>query len=188
MAEPIATYRTRVRGLWTRRHTLLDAEGRPLGVLTVKRNRLGLVVSGEYQPETGEVLVIRRNPGLLRAQFFLWTEGREWLASSMRWNVVRREITIWSGSKPYRVVPRTGFRRGWRIVATKTGEAARISAPLLGRGCTLEVFRKLDLEVLIFCYFLGSMTLTESLLPTALDGPEQRRGPEPTASGIRPGA
>ena len=117
----------------------------------MRRNRFGVVVSGEYQPESGEVLVMRRNPGLLRAQFMMWTEGREWLASSMRWNVVRREITIWSGSKPYRVVPRTGLRRGWRIVATKTGEVARICAPLLGRGCTLEVFRKLDLEVLLFC-------------------------------------
>ena len=188
MAEPIATYSTRVRGFWNPRHTLLDAAGRPQGVLTVRRNRLGLVVSGEYQPESGEVLVIRRNPGLLRAQFFLWTKGREWLASSMRWNVLRREITIWSGTKPYRVVPRSGFRRGWRIVATKTGEVARISAPLLGRGCTLEVFRKLDLEVLLFCYFLGSLTMTESLLPTTLAGPEHRRAPEPTASGVRPGA
>ncbi|MEE8467653.1 MAG: hypothetical protein V3T22_04325 [Planctomycetota bacterium] len=188
MAEPIATYSTRVRGFWNPRHTLLDAAGRPQGVLTVRRNRLGLVVSGEYQPESGEVLVIRRNPGLLRAQFFLWTEGREWLASSMRWNVLRREITIWSGTKPYRVVPRSGFRRGWRIVATKTGEVARIRAPLLGRGCTLEVFRKLDLEVLLFCYFLGSLTMTESLRPPTLAGPEPRRAPEPTASGVRPGA
>lgn len=172
MSAPAATYHTRVRGLWSPRHTLLqtvDGEERPLGVLTVRRNRWGMVVAGQYRPERGEVLEFRRDPGLLRAQFSVWTEGREWLGSSLRWNVGRRQIDVWTGGKPYRIVPRSGFRRGWRVMATKTGQVAAIRAGWLGRGCTIELFRKMDLELLLFCYFLGSLTLVESMPPTSLD-------------------
>ena len=84
MADPLATYHIRSRGWWTRTHDFTDAEGQPLGRLTVRRNSWGLVVSGEYRPEKGEILRIRRDPGLLRAQFSLWTEGGEWLGSSLR--------------------------------------------------------------------------------------------------------
>lgn len=169
MPEPIQTYSTRVKGWWSPRHTLLDDDGKTLGVLTVKRNRLGMVVSGEFRPEEGEVLSFRRDPGLLRAQFSVWTDEREWLGSSLRWHVGRRQIDVWTGGKPYRIVPRTGLRRGWRVVATKTGEVAEIAVPLLGRGATLQLYRKMDFELLLFCYFLSSMILNESLAPTSLD-------------------
>lgn len=169
MPEPIQTFTTRVRGRWAPRHTILDERGHELGVLTVGRNRWGMVVAGEYRPERGEVLSFRRDPGLLRAQFSLWTDGREWLGSSLRWHVGRRQIDVWTGGKPYRVVPRAGLRRGWRVVATKTGEVAEIRAPWLGRGCTIDVHRKIDFELLLFCYFLGSMTLAESIPPTSLE-------------------
>ncbi|MEZ5974749.1 MAG: hypothetical protein R3E96_07865 [Planctomycetota bacterium] len=61
------------------RHTIQDSEGRTLGVLTVTRNWRGMVIAGEYSPEKGEKLLLRREPGLQRAQFSLWTGDREWL-------------------------------------------------------------------------------------------------------------
>ncbi len=169
MPEPIRTLRTRVSGLWSPRHVIETAEGEPLGTLTVRRNPWGMVVSGEYRPEKGEVLSFRRDPGLLRAQFSVWTDGKEWLGSSLRWNVVRRQIDLWTGSKPYRIVPTVGFDRGWRMIASKTGEVARIKAGLFSRNATIEVWRKLDFELLLFSYFLGSMILRESLFPSSLD-------------------
>jgi len=170
------TYRVQVRGMLAPRHTLLDGQGRPLGTLQVRRNRWGLTVAAEYQPEKGERLTLQRDPGLQRAQFTLWTEGREWLGSSLRWHPGRRQIDVWTGSKPLRMVPRTGFARGWRILAPRTGELARIVAPLVGRGCTIERLRKIDPELLIFCYFLGSLSLGESLWPTALDAQPREAG------------
>lgn len=182
MAEPKKTYRTRVSGLWSPRHTILDEEGNTLGVLKVTRNRWGLVVRGEYRPEKGEVLTFRRDPGLLRAQFSVWTDGQEWLGSSLRWNVGRRQIDVWTGGKPYRMVPTPGVGRGWRLVASKTGESARISPKALSRSSTLRVYRKLDFELLLFAYFLGSMTLAESFPPTALDAPQRGAQTGPTPS------
>ncbi|MCP3920209.1 MAG: hypothetical protein GY711_32180 [bacterium] len=173
MAAPIKTYRTRVSGLWSPRHTILDEEDNVLGVLTVTRNRWGLVVHGEYRPEKGEVLTFRRDPGLLRAQFSVWTDGPEWLGSSLRWSVAKRQIDVWTGGKPYRMVPTGGIGRGWRLVASKTGESARIVPKALGRSSTMQVFRKLDFELLLFAYFLGSMVLTESAFPTTLDSPQR---------------
>ena len=169
MPEPIKTLRTKVRGTWSPRHTFLDAEGNTLGVLSVRRNRWGMVTSAEYRPEKGEVLHLRRDPGLLRAQFSLWTDNKEWLGSSLRWHVGRRQIDVWAGGRPYRIVPRRGFGRGWRVVATKTGEAAEVRVPLIGRASTIGQYRKMDFELLLFCYFLGSISLFESLLPTSLD-------------------
>jgi len=184
MPEPIKTLRTKVRGRWNPRHTFLDADGNTLGVLAVKRNRWGMVVGAEYRPEKGEVLYLRRDPGLLRAQFSLWTDGKEWLGSSLRWHVGRRQVDVWTGGRPYRVVPRRGFGRGWRVVATKTGEAAEIRVPLVGRGSRIEQFRKMDFELLLFCYFLGSISLGESLLPTSLDALDEGLGKTPaTANG-----
>src|SRR5262245_2163681 len=93
MAEAIATYRTRVRGWWNTRHTLSEGDTE-LGVLTIERNAKGRIDTGVYRPHKGEVLHFRRDPGLLRSQFSLWTEGREWLGSSLRWSFVRREIAL----------------------------------------------------------------------------------------------
>ncbi len=182
MPVPKRTLRTTVRGRLRPRHTILDEEGRVLGVLTVRRNRWGLVVGADYHPEKGEILHVRRDPGLLRAQFSLWTEGKEWLGSSLRWHIGRRQIDVWTGSRPYRIVPRRGLARGWRIIATKTGEAAAVQAPLIGRGCTLVQHRKMDLELLLFCYFLGSLSLGESLLPTSLDVLESDSTQRPAAA------
>ena len=81
MSESIETYRTRVSGFWSPKHTVLDGAGKPLGVLSVRRNRVGMIVGADYRPEAGEVLHFRREPGLLRAQFSLWTDGKEWLGS-----------------------------------------------------------------------------------------------------------
>jgi hypothetical protein len=184
MPEPIKTYTSKVRGRWSPHHTILDSEGQALGVMSVSRNRWGMVTGAEYRPEKGEVLYLRRDPGLLRAQFSLWTDNREWLGSSLRWHVGRRQVDVWTGGKPYRLVPRRGLGRGWRVVATKTGEAAWIKAPLVGRGCRIEQFRKMDFEMLLFCYFLGSLSLGESLLPTALDALDEGLGKTPaTAKG-----
>lgn len=169
MAEPLRTLLTKVRGLWNPVHTICEADGSVLGLLKVRRNRWGLVVGGQYRPEEGEVLEFRRDPGILRAQFSLWTEEGEWLGSSLRWHVGRRQIDLWTGSKPYRVVPRTGLGRGWRVIASRTGEVATIRLGLLGRGARIELQRKMDPELLLFCYFLGSLTSKESFLPSWLD-------------------
>ena len=180
MSDVLRTYSTRVRGWWAPRHTILDGEGTPQGVLKMRRNRFGMVVGAEYRPEKGEVLLFERNPGLLRAQFSVWTEAREWLGSSLRPHVVQRRTDVWTGGKPYRVVPRTGLRRGWRVVATRTGEVAEIRHRWFGRDARILVRRKMDFELLLFCYFLGSLALTESLPPTSLDALD--RGSEPAPS------
>jgi hypothetical protein len=139
-----------------------------------------MVVGGEFRPEQGEVLTFRRDPGLLRGQFSVWTDGQEWLGSSLRWSVTRRQIDVWTGGKPYRIVPARGFRRGWRVVATKTGEVASIALGL--RGARLELFRKMDFELLLFCYFLGTLNPNESIWPTALDALEHGSTKTPAAS------
>ncbi len=169
MANPIRTYTTKVSGLWSPRHTIRDEEGATLGTLTVKRNWRGMVVSAEYRPEKGEVLSFRRDPGLLRAQFSVWTDGSEWLGSSLRPSVIERSIELWTGGKPYRVVPTPEVGRGWRVVATKTGEVARISLGLVGRSAKIEAFRKVDFEILLFCYFVGTLTPNEMFWPTSLE-------------------
>jgi 5-methyltetrahydrofolate--homocysteine methyltransferase len=45
-----------------------------------------------WRPEKGEVLTFRRDPGLLRSQFSVWTEGHEWLGAALRSHVLRREV------------------------------------------------------------------------------------------------
>lgn len=184
MAETLQTYRTKVSGLWNRRHVILDGEDSRLGVLTVERNHWGMVVSGEYRPEKGEVLLLRRDPGLLRAQFSLWTDGREWLGSSLRWNVARRQVDLWTGGRPYRLVPTVGFGRGWRLVASKTGEAVRIEAGLFTRDARIRVFRKIDFELVLFAYFLGSLTLMESTFPSSLDLQHHQDRPRTASTGV----
>jgi hypothetical protein len=166
MAESKKTqsYSTQVSGFWNTTHELRDADGL-VGRLEFRRNGLGLIASGTYRPEKGEVLVLRRDPGILRSQFSLWTEEREWLGSALRWSFVGREINISTGSKPLRLVPLAGFRRGWRLIAPKSGEIARCTARPFSRGCEIAVHRRIDFEQVLFAYFLSSQLLTESLWP-----------------------
>jgi hypothetical protein len=179
MPEVIATYSIRVTGLWNTRHAL-SKNGTALGVLTIERNGKGMIVRGTYTPEKGEVLHFRRDPGLLRSQFSLWTEGREWLGSSLRWSFLRREIAMATGNKPYRLLPRPGFRRGWSMYAPKTGEMARITPRFLQRGTQIEVFRRLDFELVLFAYFLGSQIYPESFWPGKEVSGEQESVPTPS--------
>ena len=180
MPESVASYRTRVRGLWNTDHVLTGPEG-PAGTLAVRRNRWGLVSEGAWIPSKGEKLVFRRDPGLLRSQFSLWTEGREWLGSSLRWSFLRREIVLHTGSRPLRLLPLRGFSRGWTIQAPRTGEMAQIAFSPLGRGARIEIFRKLEFELVVFAYFLGWQIRRESFWPGPVvdDGPSAASVPKP---------
>jgi hypothetical protein len=129
-----------------------------------------MVTGGTWTPASGEKIAFRRDPGLLRSQFSVWTEGREWLGSSLRAHFAGREVVLHTGSRPLRLLPLPGFRVGWSIQAPRTGEVARISGGAIGRSMTLEVFRKLEPELLVFAYFLGWQIRHESLWPgPALD-------------------
>ena len=172
MPESVSTYRTRVAGLWNTEHQLLGPDG-PIGTLSVRRNGWGTVTSGDWQPVQGEKLLLRRDPGLLRSQFSLWTEGREWLGSSLRWSFLRREIVLHTGSRPLRLLPLRGWRCGWTIQAPRTGEMARIDLGLLGRGGRIEIFRKLEFELVVFSYFLAWQVRREPFWP----GPLVEEGP-----------
>ena len=170
MPEAIQTYRASVRGRWNQRHEISGDEG-PLGVMTVQRSRTGMVIGGDYRPSSGEIYLFRRDPGLLRSQFSMWTDSKEWLGSSLRWSFVSRAVHLSTGTKPYRLLPLPGLRRGWGLYAPKTGEAAQIQVGLVGRGAVLEVYRRMDLSLLLFSYFLGSQIYAESLWP----GPSARK-------------
>lgn len=169
MADPLKTFTTHASGFLRPRHTIKDGEGKELGVLEVQRNRLGIVVHGTWKPIKGEVLQLKRDPGLLRAQFACWTEAREWLGSSIRPGVARRTIEMWTGGKPLRLVPRLEFGRGWRIVGAKSGVVAKIEHGFLGRSAKIETYRKIDFELLVFAYFIGGLALWESALPTSVE-------------------
>ncbi len=165
MPEVRKTYQVRVEGLWSAAHTIRGPKG-DLGVLRTRRNAAGVVAGGRYEPSRGEVLVLRRDPGLRRGQFSLWTEAREWLGSSLRWSPFSREVVLHTGSRPLRVLPTPGFGRGWRLQAPQAGEMARILYPRpLGRAARLEVYRRMDFEILLFAYFLGSQSHRESFWP-----------------------
>jgi len=165
---PLHTYRVKVSGLWTKRHVFsrVEEDGSVVaeGVLTVHRTTFGRVERAEYRPEKGEVLFVRRDPGLLRSQFSLWTDGNEWLGSSLRWGL-RRQVDLSTGSKPLYLLPVSGLRGGWGLYAPKSGENARIQSGLLGRSSRLEVYRRLDFPLLVFAYFLGNQVHIESILP-----------------------
>jgi hypothetical protein len=180
MTESIATYRTRVSGLWSTRHLVEDGAGARVGLLSCTRSKSGLVTSGRYQPEKGEVLLFRRDPGILRSQFSCWTEGREWIGSSLRWSFFAREIALATGNKPYRLLPAAGFHRGWRMLAPKTGEMARIEPRTFRRGSTIEVFRRVDFELVLFAYFLASQVYLESLWPGREIKDDQESVPTPS--------
>jgi hypothetical protein len=163
MPEAVSTYRTRVSGLWNTVHELAGPDG-PVGTLTVRRNAWGLITTGQWTPVKGEALLVRRDPGLLRSQFSLWTSGREWLGSSLRSSFLRREIVLHTGSRPLRMLPRQGFSIGWSVQAPRTGEMARIQGGL-GRSTRIDVFRKVEFELILFAYFLGWQVRCESLWP-----------------------
>jgi len=189
MAELLATYTIRKSGLWNTRHEITGPEGK-LGVLSMRRNGWGMVVSGVYQPEKGEVLSLRRDPGILRGQFSLWTEGREWLGSSLRSRFFRREIAFSTGNKPFRLLPLAGFGKGWRMLAPKTGEMARLIPGFLGRKTRLEVYRRVDTELWIFAYFVGSQAMAETWWPSRADEGESDSVPTsaPSAPPSPPGS
>lgn len=169
--RPTTVYRAKASGLLNVRHeiSLVGDDGpEHLGVLEIKRQR-GMVTEGVYRPEKGEVLFFRRDPGLLRSQFSLWTDGQEWLGSSLRWTTFQRKVDLYTGNKPLRLLPVEGWGFGWSLYAPKSGEVARIKArPYLGRTAELQVFRRLDFPLLMFGYFLGAQIYLESFLP----GPE----------------
>lgn len=164
MPQPVSTYSSSIHGLWTCEHRISSA-GAEVGALKIQRNGWGLVIGGEWKPVKGERLLVRRDPGLLRSQFSIWTEGREWLGSSLRWHFLRREIVLHTGSRPLRLLPLPGFGRGWTLQAPRTGEMARIEFPWLGRGGQIELYRKLEFELLVFSYFLGWQVRFESAWP-----------------------
>ena len=182
MSEAVAVYEVRVTGLWSTAHRFF-LDGRELGVLRVRRGRDGVVRSARYSPEKGEVLTLRRDPGLLRSQFSLWTDGPEWLGSSLRWSLFGREVVLHTGSRPLRLLPVPGLRTGWTLVAPRTGEMARVLAAPFMRRARIEVFRKVDFELVVFSYFLGMQTLVESFLP----GP-RLASEAPQTAPARPGA
>jgi hypothetical protein len=134
------------------------------------------------------VLQIRRDPGLLRSQFSIWTQGQEWLGSSLRWSFVRREIVLHTGSRPLRILPQPGFRMGWTLQAPRTGEIARISPGPFSRRSRIEVFRKVEFELLLFTYFLGWQIRLESFWPGPLIDEEPSAAPAPKTSAKSSGA
>lgn len=160
----IRVLKTRVSGLWNTRHEVHE-NGELLGTLEIRRSPLGMVTAGEYRPVKGETLLFRRDPGILRSQFSLWTDGREWLGAALRWSFVARTINVSTGSKPLRLLPLAGFRRGWRLFAPRSGEMARFQASPFGRGCEITIHRRMDFEQVLFAYFLGSQLLIESFWP-----------------------
>jgi hypothetical protein len=179
MAEVLATYTIHKRGWWNTTHELQGPEGK-LGTLLMQRNGWGMVVRGTYRPEKGEVLSFRRDPGILRSQFSLWTENREWLGSSLRSSFFRREIAFSTGNKPFRLLPLANFGRGWRMLAPKTGELARLLPNWTGSKTRLEVYRRVDPELLVFAYFIGSQVFKESWWPGRADDGDSESIPSPS--------
>ena len=177
MSDPTASYTARASGLWTPVHRL-EQDGEPVGSLTIERRPWGLIAGARWIPSRGEVLRIRRDPGLLRSQFSLWTESGEWLGSSLRWNVLKREVVLHTGSRPLRLLPGPGLGCGWVLVAPKTGAMARVRGGLLGRERRIEVYRRLDFELVVFTYFLGSMIWAESAWPGPSTEPVGGASPE----------
>lgn len=167
MPETISIYRARARGLWNTTHELAGPDG-ALGTLRFERNAWGMVVGGTYTPAQGEVLHLRRDPGILRGQFSLWTDNREWLGSSLRPGFLKREIGLSTGAKSFRLLPTADFGRGWRMLAPKTGEMARLLPDGL-RRVRIEVYRRVDLELLVFAYFLAAQVQCESWWPARAD-------------------
>lgn len=161
MSDPTASYQIRAKGFWSPVLHISGPEG-DLGVLKVKRNCWGMVVRASYLPTQGEQLEIRRDPGILRSQFSLWSEGREWLGASLRWSFIGRVIDLSTGTRPMRLLPLPGFGSGWALHAPKTGQMAQVH---LGKNAHVDVFRRMDFEVVLFALFLGFLSRIESWWP-----------------------
>jgi hypothetical protein len=168
MPEAVSIYTTKVSGLWSSRHEffLTTPTGQELqGTLTLQRGPLGAVRSGTYRPVKGAVFVFERDPGMVRGQFMMWSETREWIGSTIRFHMLRRLIDINTGGKPFKLAPRAGFGRGWSLYAPKSGEVARILVPFIGRSARIEVYRKTPFTLLLLAYFLNAQGYCESLWP-----------------------
>jgi len=158
MPTPTATYKFHAKGLWSPVIHISGPEGE-LGALKIRRNRWGMVVNASYAPLEGEKLEIRRDPGILRSQFSLWSEGLEWLGASLRWSFIGREIDLSTGTRPMRLLPLPQFGPGWALHAPKTGQMAQVH---LGKDARVDVFRRMDFEVVLFALFLGYLSRMES--------------------------
>ena len=66
------------------------------------------------------------------------------------------------------------------MVAPKTGEMARITPGWLGRSSRIEVFRRIDFEIVVFAYFLASQVYAESFWPGRDIAAEQETVPTPS--------
>lgn len=175
MREPVKVYTTKVTGLANSRHEIF-LDGELQGSLTLKRNPLALVVGGEYKPaKRGGILLFRREPGLLRGQFSLWSEKHEWLGSSVRFHFFNRLTEVSMGGKPYKMLPLPGISRGWSLNAPKTGVSAKCTLGMVDRDATIEVYRRTDYGLLLFAYFLGAQFPMEGVLP----------GPRPAEEGAK---
>ena len=161
MPTPTATYKFHTKGLWSPVIHISGSEG-DLGAMKISRNRWGMVVNASYVPLEGEKLEIRRDPGILRSQFSLWSEGMEWLGASLRWSFIGREIDLSTGTRPMRLLPLPQFAQGWALPAPKTGQMAQVR---LGRDARVDVFRRMDFEVVLFALFLGYLSRMESWWP-----------------------
>jgi hypothetical protein len=168
MSEVLARYTARARGLWNPSHEIAQ-DGSPLGELRYTRAPLGYVRSAEYRPLKGEVWTFERNPGLVRSQFTMWTEKREWLGSSVRFRYFRPVIEIDTGGKPFHLTATPQWCLGWSLYAPKTGEVARVRVGL--RGGRIDVLRKLQYPLVLFAWFLASQVRIESIAP----GPDPSR-------------
>lgn len=171
MADPVSVYTARASGLWNTRHEIALEGGEVQGELRLVRGPLGWIGRGEYRPVKGAVMLFQRDPGLVRGQFTMTSESREWIGSSVRFNPFKPVFEINTGGKPYFLAGVPGLGRGWALYAPKTGEVARIAPDLLGRGARIEVLRKTQFPLLLFAYFLGCPIYCETLLP----GPSPER-------------
>jgi len=180
MPEAIQTYTIQSSG-FGRRHRVSDQDGER-GVLTLDR-RFGRIHQAQYHPsKKGEVLTFRPEPGMLPNQYSVWNEHREWLGSSLRWNMFKREILVNTGSRPYRVIPLPSLTRGWRLCAPKTGEMCRFDAGLVGGKTRIEVYRRMDFDLLLFAYFVGTRNLLLSIWPGPTLDADNEAVPSPSGA------
>ncbi|MDF1797944.1 MAG: hypothetical protein P1V81_02110 [Planctomycetota bacterium] len=170
--SPKAPYLIKPSGFFNTSH-VFEREGEVLGTMRISRGGLGLISRSLYVPVTGERISLDRDPGLLRAQFGCWSEihggqGREWLGSSIRYSLIRREVTLHGGTKPFRLVPCKGFGLGWDLHAPKTG----LVASFRKKGGKVEVTlqRKVDFYLLLLAYHNLASSWFSSIWP----------GPDPT--------
>ena len=161
MSEPTASYSFRAKGSWSPVLHISGPEG-DLGTLTLRRNRWGMINGAAYAPIKGEKIDIRRDPGILRSQFSLWSEGREWLGASLRWSFIGRIIDLSTGTRAMRLVPLENFSPGWTLHAPKTGRMAKVH---LGASPRVDVYRRIDFEVVLFSLFLAFLSRLESWWP-----------------------